>query len=518
MSIPLFSGESNQPFNLFPSALSDGAKDAMTIYHDTVKSVGESAILPRATRVLGSLAMFADSSLPAHAYDAAALMPLAEQLERRNQPVRYRAASDGLHQYFTRTDRPSLRKGGYVGTLLGDMPHLRTSAGAYRARLNDAQHALLEDDQPIPKDAWLNFTVGANIPEIAQIHDVTNVESQLIMAADAVDRITHGPDDDQELFDRIIRAESFHSVPLEVYGFHGFDMMLQSAAGKMRVLRSGNEQVLDHATSVIERAKDIATEDILFHYFGMQPKRHVFQTTEKPLYDERIVYNSTNLSELTRGIGEGALHTRFKTIGKYALKTLRNDHYNIENMTLPSDLFGMLAVVPDEKALGTLFAQLIQRSMKHEAIELVTAPSKEKPFYIKGSPDYIRRVMTQLPPELHKHIQVETIEDKPADHIYQVAKFTSILHIGNETLPVEFQFQTEADRANARLGKPSHMNHNAGSRVGVSQIIPGTEEDLRKMYARKHKVDTDGEYVNQHSIEHGTEMRRRYLESLGITL
>ncbi|HMS93150.1 MAG TPA: hypothetical protein PKD28_02060 [Candidatus Saccharibacteria bacterium] len=517
MTIPTFPGDSDQQFRFFPDELSDSAKDAITTYLDTAKSAGDKDILSRTSRVIGSLAVFADGNLPPHAYDVAALMPLARQLEHPNQPLRYRAASDGLFQYFTRTDRPPTRTGGYVGTLLGDMPHLRASAGAYRERLDDVQRRIFEGDEPISKRQWLDFTVGADIPEIARIHDKTNVESQLIMAADAVDRIAHESDDDQELFDHIIRAESFHSVPLEVYGFHAFDMMLQSAAGKKRVLRSGNEQVLEQTTKIIERAKNIETEDILYHYFGVHPKQHAFQTAHEPLYDEPIIFSSTHLPELSPGAEQGILHARFKTIGKYALKTLRNDHYDIEgieDMKLPSDLFGMLAVVPDEEALGKLFAQLIHRAMKNEAIELKTAASKERPFFVKGSPDYVQRVFEQLPPELHRHVQVEEIKNAPADHIYQVAKFTSILHIGNETLPVEFQFQTEADRANARLGRPSHMSHNAGKGVGASRIIPGTEDDLQKIYARKHKIDPNGEYVNRYSIPNGYEMRRRYLSSL----
>lgn len=513
MSIPIFRGELSH-FSLFPDELSVDAKDAVATYLDTAKSAGDKSILPRTNRIVGSLALFADSNLPAHAYDAAALMPLAQQLEHPNQPLRYGAASAGLHQYFTRTHRQSARLGGYVGTLLGDMPHLRTAAGTYRDRLDEAQREALEGDAPIPPRLWLNFNVGADIPEIARVHNITNVESQFIMAADAVDRIVHAPDDDQELFDRIIRAESFHSVPLEAYGFHAFDMMLQSAAGKKRAIKAGHEQILERATSTIEGAKNVETEDILYHYFGMRPKQHAFQTAKEPLYDEAIIFSSTRLSELRPEMQHGTVHARFKTVGKYALKALRKNHYDIDNMSLPSDLFGMLAVVPNEDELGKLFAQLIHRAMKNDAIELKTAPSKERPFYVQGSPDYIRRIFAQLPPELHRHVQEKKIEDVPSDHIYQVAKFTSILRIGNETLPVELQFQTEEDRANARLGKPSHMSHNAGKGAGASRIIPGSEDDLKKIYARKHKIDPNGEFVNRYSIPNGDEMRHRYLASL----
>lgn len=514
MSIPVFPGESSPPFRLFPDELSDGARDAVTTYMEGTKGTGEQNILQRTNRVIGSLAVFAGDNLPSRAFDVAALMPLAEQLEHPNQPRRYRAASDGLFQYFTRTDSRQTRSGGYVGTLLGDMPHLRQSAGSYRQRLDEGQREILEGEGRIPSQQWLDFTVGPNIPEIARIHDETNVESQVVMAADAVDRVVYAPDDDQELFDRIIRAESFHAIPLEVYGFHASDMRLQTETGKKRVLRSGNEKVLDQASWLIESAKKVDVEDILQQYFGVRPRRYSFQSSDEPLYDESIIFRTTPLSELGAGVEQGSLHSRFKTVGKYALKTLRKDHYDIDNLRLPPDLFGMLAVVPDEKELGTLFSHLIRRAMKNEAIELKTAPSKERPFYVQGSPEYIQKVFAELPQELHRHVQVEVINNAPADHIYQVAKFTSILHIADESLPVEFQFQTVADRANARLGKPSHMSHNAGKGVGAARIIPGTEDDLHRIYERKHAIDPKGEYVNRRSIKHGYEMRRRYLASL----
>jgi hypothetical protein len=97
--------------------------------------------------------------------------------------------------------------------------------------------------------------------------------------------------------------------------------------------------------------------------------------------------------------------------------------------------------------------------------------------------------------------------------MYQVAKFTCELTLKDKVLPIEFQFQTVDDRANARHGKPSHVNHNAKTGNGAAQTIPGSGHDLRTIYSRKLEVDMTGELVNSRSIGNGEEFRARYMKS-----
>lgn len=513
MTIPVFPGESDRQFSFFPPELSSEAQNAVFTYMQESKGRADPDILRRTNRVVGSLALFAGESLPPRAFDAAALMPLAEQLAHPNHSFRYRAASSGLHQYFTSNGTPLARSNGYVGTLLGDIPHLEESAGSYVSRLNDEQYTMLRGDNPIPPKAWINFTVGANIPEVARVHRKTNVESQLIKAFDAVDGILYAPDDDQELFDRVIRAESAYSVPLEAYGFHASDMSLQSTAGKTRVFKAGHEAILESTTKLLDRVKNISTEDIFYQYFGVRPKEHLFQTAKETLYDETIIYSSTPIEALSRGDSKGELHARFKTVGKYALKLLRNPNYSTEDSRRPSDLFGMLAVLPDEDQLAKFFTNTMAHVSRNDAITLETSASKNSPIYIKGSPEYVQRICSQLPSEVDRYIEKAIVTDKPRDHTYQVIKFTSTLSIGGEDIPIEFQFQTAEDRDNARLGKPAHLNHNAKRGDGIADVILGSPDELRTMYSRKHDIDPQGERVNPLSIIHGEEVRRRYLDS-----
>ena len=514
-NVPLFPDAAGRAFSLFPPELPPEAGDTVATYLDVAAEVADRSTLQRTTRVLGSLAAFTDK-FPANAYAAAAFVPLAEQIHHPNRPKRHRAAGIALQSYFNRQGATA-RANGYIGTLLGDMSHLHAGADTYVERLGDEERMILQGNEALPPEKWLTFRVGANIPKIAAIHDKTNVESQLIGAAYAIDDMAHAPDNDQALIDRIIRAESFYSVPLEIYGFHAYDTLLRSTASKIRVLRSGHEQLLEQSRAILDGAKSFETEDILRHFFEANSASHSFQTAHESFYDETISYTSTSLGELTHDKQQGTLKTRVKGLGGFALKRLTNPNYINNHTNHPSDVFGMLAVLPDEAQLGSFFADTIERVLKDDAITLTTAASKKAPLYIQGTRDFVQVIRNSLPEELSSLVDCDPdrFEGATSDEIYQVAKFTCTLHIGGHELPIEFQFQTQRDRVNARLGTPSHMNHHAKkSSNRAAAIIPGTPDDLHAIYSRKHDIDPRGLLVRTKSIPHGEDFKRRYLASL----
>lgn len=491
------------------SNFSDEARTAFESYcSGEAKSYVDPTIRDRAVRTLGSLSLFAPNSLSQRAYDAVALQPLADQINRPNQPIRRKAAGHALHGYFK---TQNFKANSYVGTLFGDLPHLDRSAQSYQSRLDGTLPRNI--GEPTDIDQWISCRVGTNIPELARIGTMTNVESQLARAAYVNDFLVHPPDDDELLFDNVLRAETFYAPQLEIYGLHALDMMIQSNAAKVRVYKSGNEAALEHATDILEQAKDISSEDIMKRFFGTTPQSHAFQTSRESLYDETIIFSSTALEELTHGDYSGKLNTRFKSVGKYALKSLLNPNYSFEKDRHPVDVFGMLAVLPNEQQVGILLYDVVTRAVKDGSIDLITPPSKQKPLFIQGTEDYISAVRRQIPEEFYqKYVQEKIITDRPAHESFQVAKFYSNLRFGSTVIPVEFQFQTEKDRTNARLGVPSHMNHNAGD--GIASIIPGSPQALTSLYYRKTKVDSKGESVNKQSVIHGEEFRKRFYASI----
>ena len=505
---------SERSFSPALSELSAAAMRALLMYEQKAGRFTEPDLLPQAERVVKVLDSFAPDAMPRHARDVAALQVVGNAVQTPNRPTRFHAAGDALLRYFTQpSDNRNQQTNGYVGTLLGDMPYVDQAANQFENRLTTEGHEILEGRDAMPPMVWQKLRVGANVKDLEYISNTTNVESQLARAALVNDYIaTGGMDDDQELFRNVIRAESFYAPLLEVYGLHAFDMMVQSNARKVRAIKSGNERVLEHATKVLDQAKQISTDQVMQHILGRRPDDYMFKSSEKPLYGESIIFSTTSLDGLTDGAQDGELHARFKTVGKYTHKLLTGEHYNLEEDARPADVFGMLAVLPDERQLGEFFADVVSGVEKSCTVEFVTAPSKDRPIFIKGSPEFVEEVASHIPEHiLDKYVQQESCPGKSPQEVYQVAKFTANLSIDGQKLPIEFQFQTKPDRFNARHGKLSHMNHNAGE--GMASVVPGRPGALAAIHQMRYNIHSSGELVLPSTIPHGEEFKRAFSQA-----
>lgn len=494
---------------------------ALKTYEERADGRAEPHLLPQAKRMVEVLDSFAPDAMPPHALDAAALQALGSAVQSPNRPVRWRAAGEGLLNYFTYpSDTRNQKTNGYVGTLLGDMKYIDAAANEYEERLHDSGRAVLRSRDAIPSPAWQELRVGANVSQLEQISRETNLESQLARAALTADIIASAtPDDDQELLRHIIRAESFYAPLLEIYGLHAFDMMLQSTTNKARAYKSGNEEALKYAKETLDRAKQVGTNEILRHVFGRRVEEYTFKSTEKPLYGESFIFRSSPLDALTDGAQEGVLSARYKTEGKFALKVLNSEHYSLDSEAAPADVFGMHAALSSEQQVGEFFAETLEGVVNNSAIELINAPSKTHPVFVQGSPGYVKRILKQLPSYIaDNYVQTKVITDKAPDDIYQVAKFTALLAVGGEHVALEFQFQTERDRFNARHGALSHMNHNAGKSKGehkdMASIVPGSPGSLFDIHKKRYDVNPSGEHVLPATIAHGEEFKRAFSRSI----
>lgn len=471
----------------------------------------EGKIRASVSRTVGTLATYGPSLLSQNVYDTAVMTPLGDHLQIPNERRRYVAAGMGILAYFTSQNNYNThQENGYVGTLMGDMPHLAALANGFEARLSQYRSAQgLTNDDGVMADDWRSLRVGANIPDLAMACYQNNIESILVRSAYVADRLTHPRDDELELLREISRVETFYAPLLEILGLHAFDMMMRSNVDKIRFMKSGDNTALQLASDTMRRAKDIEIEDIFEQLLGIRPREHTFSTNANSLLDENIIYSSTDASELGMAVDAGEIRSRFKGVGNYARKIIENPEYdaNPESTNKPMDVFGLLAVLPDAGAVGQLFGYVADRVRRNDHIYLHPAGKKWSPFYIQGSKDYVRQVVSQLPSDLADLVQVKP-EDCAASDIFQVSKFTCFINFGDYLLPVEFQFQTEADRANARIGKLSHMSYHSGD--GIGSVIPGKSSDLRYINERRKRIDNKniGRFVNGQSIPHGEEFTK----------
>ena len=512
--------------------LSQSAIEALNTFQNQAGRHAEIGLISQSERIVGMLEQFSPGALHGAAFDAAALQHVADYIHQGKAPVRRKAAAAALHGYFAMdsidgrivrtSDHSHLKRSiGYAGVLLGDIVKIDEAANSFRQRIEDydpESFEILQNNDEIPKSMWLNLRIGADVPELARVRKITNIESRLARAAYTIDRMMHGDDDDARLFEDIARIRSHHSPGLDALGLHAFDMVAQSNADKIALLKSGNEAALERSIKTLAQAKRFDTNEIMQEVFGIMPTKHIFDTKGQAFYDEKIHFSTTEISELTRGDIDGEVNARFKTVGKYAMKCLRNPSYaDNKNNAGPADVFGMLATLPDDKQLVEFFANTVRQVSQNDKLELTTAASKSKPLYIQGASSYVKRVLEAMPDGFLDYIQTSVLPGNETD-VYQVVKFTCQMKQGEITLPIEVQMQTEADRENARFGAASHTHYNARKygngeiKSGVydlSATIPGSPDDLAIIHRDRDKIDSGGQAVKATSIPNGMAFERR---------
>ncbi len=465
----------------------------------------------RAERVVTTLDYFVPEGYPVRSFEGVALQQLASALQEYHASARRSAAGHALYDYFQylqSDNNYTTQQIGYIGVILGDSSILKAGARHYMrdrtAPLTERDHRALHTKRPFDKHDWLNIDAGINIEHVAKVHEQTNVESQLGRAALAIDKIAHHEiDNDVELMHNILDAESFYLTLLDAFGVHALAMTLQSAAGKARLLRSGNEKALDAAREALNSAKQVPIEELLGKVFGTVPQSSAFHA-DKEFYDEQIIFNTTKLEELTGGRHTGSVNARFKSEGKYGLKQVRDHKYRFRQ---PLDVVGMMVVVKSPDELASIFTEVYERISHDETISPATAPGKEKPLHIEGTSAYINSILSRLPSNLDFNTKVAATDDP--DQVYQVAKFTCDIECSDVLVPLEVQFLLERDRENSRVGQTSHPVYDERKRSGRTQReqldaqCDSSERSLRRIHGRKAKVDPEAALVYPNSVNNG---------------
>ena len=506
------------------SGLSQPVSDAVDTYIEYAGLHASANFRQRVGRIANILNAFAPKEFPKQAFDAATLQTIASRLYNPGHIVRNQAAGRAFLDYYSHPDNHNDSKNNaFVATMLGDIPHIDRSADEFESRMIAAGRGDIFDySKPISNDDWLTLRTGPNIPEIAKASRATNVESMIARCAFQVDHVTQPIEDDSmKLFRDVQRVDSFDVPVLDALGLNAFSILASSNAGKVRAIKSGNEATLDIASRLLERVKEVSTEEIMEAIYGVQPKQHLFQVYDNSSsYGEKIVFSSTDLNEffdVKSGSGKTPkINARFKGVGDAAMKLLRNSNYNTaDSANHLMDIFGLMAILPDERSLSDLLSYTVDKIANNNNIEMKPAPSKDqnKRFYVQGSARFVRSILSKLPADIARDAQVYS-EDRPENRLYQVAKFTCTITFGEIAIPVEFQFQTQADRENARFGYVSHLNHH--SKDAIAGVVSEEEKSLKGIRLRMERMDKNGNIVNGQSIEHGEEFREKFYQAAGL--
>lgn len=466
--------------NEYPEYVSPSAHQALKDFSDTTLSLDPEALRERGERIAKTLHVFVRDRLPEPAYDAAALLPLARFIQGDEDIGLKGDASWALADYLTdpaNKDQVTPEVLGYLSDIWGDFRTIDAVVFDYQDRTrqlgtqfgNQVLRAIaIEDDTPIPTEYWTKVRAGVNIPKMREVtHDV-NVESVVIGAAALLDDIIHEEDPRHQLHNLLV-AETFYCPALDALGLSAMESATRNEVNRVRLINAGRTDLLEKANKVLAPIKAIGQEKALETLLGasLTKEKTRFHLDDETPYGATIHFIDTTIQP-DRFEEEVRIISRIKGVESLAMKMLEKPAY--ENV-LPSDIIGMTAIVKGEAQLATLFNHIAERVQSLEDCSFVTAGSKTQPMFVQGGEEFIgslERKIRKINPAILDQIQFKPNDESVSD--FQVAKMTFMIKIDGAEVPVEFQFQTEADRDRAETGDSPHFIQKT---LGVSEEMPG---------------------------------------------
>jgi len=447
--------------------------------------------------------LFADKFFGASAYEAIRLLQPATDLFDGSAEHR-RSAASAISDYLNSPECGVRAEDmDYVASLLGDIPVINQCAANYLVRLeslidedpmNKAKDVLasLNGESAIPREYWDELRFGINLPEVTKLAEQANVESVMIMAAAAVDKLMATENGSPEQLRTILEIETFYAPLVDALGLSAFDMTLRNEANKARLIAGNNEDLVYSAREDLAGVED-GIPPIMQAFFVQAEGSPIFEVNTCMLNGDRIYFGEKCLESLTGGKWSGRFIDRIKTIGSLAHKRVHNEQYRT---SLPQDVIGLTAVMENEAEMISFFEFIYDTIDNSEKMKFKAASSKEgKVISLQGTEAYVQSIMGQLDDDHAANVKKKVIKKEIQD-TFQVLKvtFDIVLDDGRQ-IPVEFQFQTNTDRFNSRLGGASHIHYkglkadeNASELSTLLDNIAGSSRDLETINGRKEDL------------------------------
>ena len=473
-----------------------------------------------AKRTASSLSAFAGDKIPEEAIQLALVHDVFDRFWHKESskytPQRAKVAQMILLDMMTE-QRFTEKQINYCLCQLHDMVKTEQASGQHRVSMAGETHmgggmsghvvAILSEkyNGTIDSMLWQATEPYIDFVEIGEFLCDTNIEAVLTKAVELLDNMRK-PSSGREsaLLQDILEAESFYAPILEVLGVDGLASALRGEAHTIRLMKQGRGHLVDAARNELTRIRNIGIDKITGEVFGGWSAGECRNAVG---YDEEagevpvIVGDST----VWPSSGAAAVKYRIKTAGSLANKL---DRYG---GAMPADLVGYTVISSDKRVSAANFADFIVECMP--GLEGVCAKSKEKPFYVYGSSEYVNIVrqalvnrgvnpdICQLDPRAERDI-----EDKGYRKL-EVAKATLRTSDG---VPVEVQFITKAERAESRTGEVAHIIYKyldqcsgTMTRDRARQVVAEAKRILRDMWERRTYLSPNNLDVNERSLAGG---------------
>lgn len=484
----------------YPKNVSFAAHEMLKEFSESTLSLEPESLRQKGERAASMLRLFVGDTLPEPAYDGAMLLPLARHIQQ-GQTEQASDASWAIMDYLTSPEEGRQVSDEAIEYLLdvwGDFKIIDQAVWDYEARIKERETAMgsqtlrlihAEDDTPIAAEEWTSVRIGVNIPKIREVTHEVNVESVVIGAASLLDDIIHNKEDKRQQMHNILVAETFYCPALDALGLTAMEMAMRSEVNKVRLVNAGRSDLNQKATELLKPVKAIGQDRVLEELFGvpLSNEKTSFHLDDETPYGTTVHFRDSLLNVDLEGLGPLDIRTvtRTKMAESVAMKMMENPHY--ENTT-PSDLVGITAIPQGETQLAALFNHVIKRmTSRADTFTLAAAASKKQPMYVQGSAEYVASLKEKFDPAILDQVEFKICDGSKS--AFQVAKVTFTATIDGIEIPVEFQFQTEADRERARIGN-FEVSHTAQKSRNTHPDLPGNNpgepNHLREINERRH--------------------------------
>ena len=330
--------------------------------------------------------------------------------------------------------------------------------------------------------AKISREIWAQRPEFLSIEQIDeellsqiNLESILIESARTLQNIYDfraAKNRGATYLKNVLWAEVTLAPTLDLMGFGGFSMALNSAALRARFENSGQGELLRRATA--EFAKYGTHQDNITQVSRIF--RELSDGDQREALD--VIYSGTQrVGKLSRGretANDSAHHIlissghmslngmpirykwRRKSLGSLTQKMQSFAKKGPSEDSVPMDLYAGKIIVPDESNQGELFAELVQRIYDHSELSPAAAPGRDSAIQIWGSDNYRKQMIAAL---RMRGIR-EKIQEIPRSSM-NLSKITFFAW-KKYKMPFELQLVDESTHIAMLVGEASHINYKSG--------------------------------------------------------
>jgi len=432
-------------------------------------------LVEHAERTMKLVEEFAGLKLPPEAIYAVLLHDVADRFHNRDSQKctleRRQAAGLALADVFTNPKTGmTCEQGLYVASLLADFILVEGVSGQHRLQVANTIPENIREiitdryEGSVPAEAWRQVEPFVDVEQMAKFLDKTNIEAVIIKACELLDNMRY-PSSSRESakLQDVLEAESFYAPLCEVMGFDGLAASLRSQAHIIRLKGQGKHDLIEEIRGQYETIRQVGVRNLVNTIFGTEQVET--EAVVGPRSEESCPNRSIHIGDFLAQNGkevEGKY--RLKTVGSWAAKVYEARQNDKPEYT-PMDVLG-LTVISDtvEDQARDFVAFLQQRIDTTPAFQLKKANSKSSAIYVQGTVDYVNAVRWEMWQHGFDigHCEFAIQDDESVQRRgqkYQVSKVTFLMDYPKitESVPVEVQFVTRAERQRSRTGEVAHI-------------------------------------------------------------